>query len=81
MLRADAKAQVKPLSTTKRHRCCCRPRLIPKASRVTRVQQETFKFIGRGSSEANLKPEQLVILQQFKRAEEVGQSIGLSGGR
>ncbi len=37
--------------------------------------QETFKFIGRGSSEANLKPEQLVVLQQYKRAEEVGWGV------
>ena len=43
---------------------------------VTRhVLQETFKFIGRGSSEANLKPEQLVILHQYKRSEEVGQGM------
>jgi hypothetical protein len=40
-----------------------------------RVLQETFKFIGRGSSEANLKPEQLVILHQYKRSEEVGQGM------
>jgi hypothetical protein len=39
------------------------------------VTQETFKFIGRGSSEANLKPEQLVVLQQFKRAEEVSWGV------
>jgi hypothetical protein len=31
---------------------------------------ETFKFIGRGSSEANLKPDQLIVLQQYRRAEE-----------
>jgi hypothetical protein len=39
--------------------------------------QETFKFIGRGSSEANLKPDQLVILQQYKRSEEVSWGVGL----
>jgi hypothetical protein len=39
------------------------------------VLQETFKFIGRGSSEANLKPEQLVILHQYKRSEEVGEGM------
>jgi hypothetical protein len=59
MLRAEAKAQVQ-----------LPPRLLS-ASISTRVFQETFKFIGRGSSEANLKPDQLVVLQQFKRAEEV----------
>jgi hypothetical protein len=45
---------------------------IASAQLLNRRHQETFKFIGRGSSEANLKPEQLVVLQQFKRAEEVG---------
>ncbi len=59
MLRSEAKAQV-----------CNNLSHAPTARPVT-LAQESFKFIGRGSSEANLKPEQLVILQQYKRAEEV----------